>query len=114
MRTNDKHPTSNAILGSAVLFLIPGLIYWSILGLQFDVNDWLRIGVCVFLATMAVWARYKPLAPAIVCVVVYPIMVGIQLVCGTPIGLVMGILVAATFLLLLIGLVSAVGKRSDQ
>ena len=114
MQVGDKHPTSNAIIGSAVLFLVPDLLYWWIHGLQFRENEWLRIGGCLFLIAMAIWARWKPLPPAIICFVVYPALVVIQLYCGAPTILILGTLLVATFLLLLIGLVSAVGKRSSQ
>lgn len=35
----DRHPSSNALLGAALLHLIPGLLRWSIAGLNFDFAD---------------------------------------------------------------------------
>ena len=114
MYTKDKHLPSNAILGAAALFVVPGVLFWWIHGFRFDVIDWLRIGGTAFLVGMAVLARWRPLPPAITCVVVYPVLAGLELFCGAPSGLIALIVLGVTFLLLLTALVSAVAKGTNQ
>ena len=109
----DNNSTSNALIGSAVLFLVPGVIYWSIHGVKLDLNDWVRIIGSAALLGMGIAARWTPLVPAIVCLVLYAALVGLQLVQGTATGLIVWILQGTTLLLLLIALVAAVRRRSE-
>lgn len=111
VRIRDKHPSSNAILGAAIIFVVPAFLYWSIHGLQFDEKDWLRVGGCGFLAAMAAWARCQPVPPAIICLAAYVALAGLQLYLGAPNLFIVGMVLGATLLLLLIALFSAAMEK---
>lgn len=113
MKIKDKHPTSNAILGAAVLLLVPSLFVWSLWGIEWRAGDWMRIGLCGYLVLLAVWARWQPLLPAVIAVVSYPILVMGQLFFGFANWYILGMLALATLVLLFYGLIVAVARRFD-
>jgi hypothetical protein len=77
--SDGKKQASKAIFGVAAIFLLPGLLQWSIRGVIFDVNDIVRIGGFVAFVILAVWARWSPRLPSIVAGVLTLAYVGIQL-----------------------------------
>jgi hypothetical protein len=111
---NEGHATSKALLGAAVLYLVPGLLYWPVAGLKFDLNDWVRILGCAVLAAMGLWARWAPLPPAIMCSALYTLLLGVQAYQGLRWHPIVWILHGAIVLLLLVGLVSAIRERMTR
>lgn len=77
--SDGKKQASKSIFGVAAVFLLPGLLEWSIRGVTFDVNNILRIGGLVAFVTLAVWARWAPRVPSIVAGALTLAYVGIQL-----------------------------------
>ena len=110
--TNEQHQTSKSIIGAAVLFLVPGLLAWSITGLNFDVGDWIVILGCTLLLGMGIWARWMPLPPAIMCLAIYGGLVGLQFLNGVKLGTIRSIVEGAIFLLLVFALVAALRSKS--
>ena len=108
---NEGHATSKALLGAAVLYLVPGLLYWPVAGLKFDLNDWVRIVGCTSFAAMGLWARWAPLLPAIICTTLYACLLGVQAYQGLPGHPIVWILHGAIVLVLLVGLVAAIRER---
>ncbi len=108
LQRSEKHTASKALFGVAVLYLVPGLLYWPVAGLKFDLNDWVRILGCVFLLTMGLLARRSPLVPVIICTVLFIVLLGVQTSQGIPRQPIFWILHGAIGLLLLVGLVSAI------
>ena len=110
--TNERHQTSKSIIGAAVLFLVPGLLSWSIRGLKFDIGDWIVILGCTLLFGMGIWARWMPLLPAIMCLAIYAGLVGLQFLRGVKLGTIAWIVEGSILLLLVIALVAALGSKS--
>jgi hypothetical protein len=107
----EKFLPSKALVGAAVLFVLPGLLFWPVRGLKFDLNDWVRIGGVSFFILMAIWARWMPLPASIISLVVYLLFLCMQLLriaFWTPI---IWILNGSILLVLIVALVAAI-KRS--
>jgi hypothetical protein len=73
------YQSSNALLGVAVIHLLPGLLYWSLNGFNFDIDDWIYSGGCALFVLMAIWARWSPLIPSLISAALYSILVFLQL-----------------------------------
>ncbi len=111
---NEGHETSKALFGAAVLYLVPGLLFWSVSGPKFDLNDWVCIVGCTSFAAMGLWARWAPLLPAIISTTLYTGLLGVQLYQGLPGHPIVWMLHGAIVLLLLVGLVAAIRERSTR
>ena len=77
--SDGKTQVSKALLGVSAVYLLPGLLGWSIRGVIFDINDIVRIGGFVTFVTLAVWARWSPRLPSIVAGALTLAYVAIQL-----------------------------------
>jgi hypothetical protein len=110
----ERHAASKALLGAALLYLVPGLLYWPVAGLKFDLNDWVRIVGCGLLAAMGVWARWAPLRPAIICSASYALLLGVQIYQGLRWNLIIGILHGSIIALLLVSLFVAMKQRVER
>ncbi len=113
-RIADTKPpkTSSALFGAAIVHLVPGILYWVVAGLKYDLNDAVRIGgSLLFLILGEIWARWTPLPPAVIALFVYSAYAVFQIISGPrtlpPILYVVHVSIMA---LLLIAVVSA-GKR---
>lgn len=78
-----KNTSASALVGAAVLHLVPGLLYWPVAGISWDVNDIVRIAGTAFLLAMAVWARRSPLLPVAISAVLYGSYIAMQVIQGT-------------------------------
>ena len=54
LSSDNRYTTSKALYGVAVLYLVPGLIFWPINGIKFDLNDCVWIGLCVSCVVLGV------------------------------------------------------------
>ncbi|MBN1912270.1 MAG: hypothetical protein JW818_21295 [Pirellulales bacterium] len=107
-----KSTSSQALVGAAVLFLVPGFIRWSLWFIPWDTNDLILISGSVFFLVLAVWARWSPLWPAVIGMVAYGIYFAKQYHDGIPIcprwQWIFWILNATIAAVLLVGLLSGV------
>jgi hypothetical protein len=112
MLKKDRSPTSNAILGAAVIFLVHPLIEWSIEDPTFDLVDWFWIGRLSSLIVMGIWARWAPLPPAIICLGMQLGMVAHYVFTGLIKTPFIAILDGGITLLLVIAVVTAVRRTA--
>ena len=108
MIRKEQSPTSKALIGAGVLFLVPGLLQWSISGVKFDLGDWIVIGGSALLVVMGFWARWMPLPPAIICLAMFLGLMGLEMLSGIPMSLIVWILQGTTLLLLMIALIAGI------
>lgn len=77
--SDGNKQASKAIFGVSAVYLLPGLLNWSIRGVTFDANDIVRIGGFVAFVILAVWARWSPRLPSLAAGALTLAYVGIQL-----------------------------------
>ncbi len=73
-----ERTASKALFGAAVIHLLPGLLYWPVAGLKFELNDYVRLGGFLILTAMGVVARRAPLPSAAVSCSLYLAFLGVQ------------------------------------
>lgn len=112
MIRKEQSPTSNALIGAGVLFLVRGILHWSIAGLRFELGDWIAIGGTAFLVIMGIWARWMALPPAIICLATYLGLIGLEMRGGIAKNLVVWTFHGSTLVLLVIALVGAIRAQS--
>jgi hypothetical protein len=69
--SGGRQQTSKALTGAALIHLVPGILYWSIHGVNFEIVDWIYAGGFAVFMLMAIWAHWSPLLPALVCAALY-------------------------------------------
>ncbi len=77
--SDGAHRSSNALFGAAAIHVIPGLLYWTLYGFNSDLDDWIYSGGFILYIAMAVWARWSPVFPSIVCALFCTALVSLQL-----------------------------------
>lgn len=108
-RNSKKSTSASALFGAAILHLVPGLLFWPVAGISWDVNDIVRIGGATFLVVMAIWARRSPLLPVVISTVLYCGYLAMQLFqSGTISSLLPWIVQGTVLLVLFVGLVNGV------
>lgn len=108
----DRYQTSKALLGAAVVHLIPGLLYWPVGGITFDIHDWVRIGGFAIFILMGIGARWFPLAAAVICTTLYVLLLSFLLNNIAKWNLMVWILHATILMLLSIALFAALKQRA--
>ncbi len=68
---SDRPQTSPALIGAAILHLVPGLLFWPVTGFQGDRSDLVRVGGTAALLALGVLARWYPLPAANTATVLY-------------------------------------------
>jgi len=68
MYQRDQHFSSNALLGAAVLFLVPAALDWLFRGFSLERYDIIIIGGCAILIVLAFLARRWSLIPSILSI----------------------------------------------
>lgn len=71
LTSDGRLQTSNALIGAAIVYLVPAIMYWSIRGFEFDLFAAVSLGGCALLIAMGSLARWTPLAPAIISAAIY-------------------------------------------
>jgi hypothetical protein len=104
-----KRPkTSGALIGAAIVHLVPGILFWAVAGLKYDLNDAIRIGGSLAFLILGIWARWTPLPPAVIALVVYGAYAALQIISGPRnLPLVIYIVHVSIMALLIIAVVSA-------
>ena len=74
--------SSEALVGAAVLFLVPGFLRWPVQGIQWNAADVFLMGGAVFFLAMAAWARWTPLLPAAIGLAVFGLYFAVQYFSG--------------------------------
>ena len=69
--SSGRHQTSKALIGAALIHLVPGILYWSIHGVNVEIIDGIYAGGFAVFMLMAAWARWSPLPPALICAALY-------------------------------------------
>src|SRR5262245_8443982 len=64
--SGGAHQSSNALIGAAVIYLVPGLLHWSIDGFRGELGDWIYAGGSAVILLMGIWARWSPIVPSII------------------------------------------------
>ncbi len=122
MLNTDKRPAQKALCGAAILHFLPAALYWPIVGLKWDINDWVRIaGVALFmlLAACAIW---RPLSALAIGIVAYGLYLAALVVYGPGWQLLPWIVASSVMVVLLLGwagarrraLGPAAGERNSQ
>src|SRR5437868_5464807 len=73
-----KNQASGALVGAAIIFGVPGLLHWSIFGLNFDAFDLTIIFGCVAMISLAILARWFPKRAATTCLACYLLFLAYQ------------------------------------
>lgn len=111
---SGQQTASKALIWAAVIHLLPGLLYWPVGGIKFDLNDCVRIGGFLFLAAMGVWARRSPLPPAALCFSLYMVFLALQASQGLIWRPVLWVVQGPVVLLLLTALIAAAKDRAAR
>jgi hypothetical protein len=112
--SGGRQQSSNALIGAAIVFLVPGLLYWSIHGFNFEFNDWFYLGGFALFISMAVWARWSPLVPTLIGAAFYILFLALQVRDIANWRLITWIIHAAITVLFAIAIVAALRRDVTQ
>ena len=111
---SDRPQTSSALIGAAILHLVPGVMYWAVAGFQGDRSDLVRVGGSVVLLALGILARWYPLPAANTATVLYLGYLVYLAFTGMVISPLTIIMHATILILLVLALVSALRSPAKR
>jgi hypothetical protein len=108
---NAKHQVSKTLFGAGVVHILPSLLYWPVTGFHCDVGDVIGLGGFIVFVTMAVCARWLLLLSAIICAMLYALLLGFELLNVAEWGVIVWVLNLCMIILLFTALFAAMKQQ---